>query len=609
MNGSPEPTSSDSVAGPRAVRRFLRLAGPVFGPAGAPGVRLMAAGLLGLTALQIVLQVRFNVWNRDFFDALEARNHAAFLAQMGVFALLAGGSMAVMIYQLYVKQLLQLAWRQWLTDRMVAAWLKDARHYQLTYVLDEGAENPDQRIAEDVRLATELAVEFAVGMLNAVLMFVIFIGVLWTLSGTLRFVLAGHAVALPGYMVWAALAYAALGSGATWLLGRSLVGLNMRRTGAEADFRFALTRLRENSESVALIRGEADEARGLATGFRRVAEAVKAVMRGQRRLMWLTSGYGMFGMVFPTLIASPQYFSGAVTLGGLMQIAGAFQQVQIALSWVVDNMGRIAEWQSSVARLLALHDAIGALDDLVADADEPTLTITEGDGSVLALRHIKIAYSDGSIVINDASAEILPGEGVLISGDSGTGKSTLIRTIAGVWPWGRGEIVLPPRATMMFMPQRPYLPLGTLRGALSYPAAPVAFDDAALQAALAATGLEQFAPRLDEDARWDKLLSLAEQQRLAFARLLLHRPAWVFMDEATSGLSDEDQALMMDRFRAELPTAALVSIGTRPGLERWHERTLNLSSAAGGARLELRRRAAPPPVPGVVGRLLRALRG
>jgi vitamin B12/bleomycin/antimicrobial peptide transport system ATP-binding/permease protein len=601
----PAPLPGDATR----LRSFLRLAGPFFAPGGGRRARLTAAALLALTMLQIAIQVRFNVWNRDFFDALERRDDDAFLRQMGVFALLAGMSMAVMIYQLYVKQLLQLSWREWLTQKLVAAWLKDARHYQLTYVLDEGADNPDQRIAEDARLATELAVEFAVGMLNAALMLVIFIGVLWGLSGTLRFVLAGQAVAIPGYMVWAALAYALLGSGLTWKLGGPLVGLNMRRTGAEADFRFALTRLRENSEAIALIRGEPDEAQGLVGAFQRVALAVKGVMRGQRRLMWLTTGYGMFGMVFPTLIASPQYFAGVVTLGGLMQIAGAFQQVQIALSWVVDNMGRIAEWQSSVARLLGLHAAIASLDELVADPNEPTLTITEGDGSRLAFRHVRIAYSDGTVVIADASAEILPGEGVLIDGESGAGKSTLMRTIAGVWPWGLGEIVLPPRDTMMFMPQRPYLPLGTLRAALAYPAPPVAFTEAALADALERTCLAELTPRLDEAARWDKLLSLAEQQRLAFARLLLHRPRYVFMDDATSGLNDAELLRMMDLFRAELPEAALISTGTRPGLERWHERTLKLTSDAAGARLELRRRTPPGPPPGLLARLLAALRG
>jgi putative ATP-binding cassette transporter len=591
MTASPDQAAVPDQGGGAVLRRFVRLAGPFLGREGTARARSTAALLLLLTLLQIGIQVRFNLWNRDFFNALEARDRDAFLFQMVVFAGLAISSMGVAIYQLYVKQLLQLAWRDWLTRRLVAAWLADARHYQLGYVMSEGAENPDQRIAEDARVATEAAVDFAVGILNAVLMFVIFIGLLWTLSGPLRLVLAGNEVVIPGYMVWAALFYALVGSGLTWLMGRPLVDLNVRRTGAEADFRFALTRLRESSESIALIRGEADEAKSLVNAFRRVAVTVKGVMRGQRRLMWLTSGYTMVAMVFPTLVASPQYFAGVITLGGLMQIAGAFQQVQIALSWFVDNFPRIAEWRSAVQRILALQEAIEDLDALAHDPEQSTLTVTEGDGSVLAFKDVQVAFSDGSVVISDASAEIFPGEGVLISGESGTGKSTLLRAIGGVWPWGSGEIVLPPREKMMFMPQRPYLPLGTLRSALSYPYPAGDFDEAAMQDALAKVGLEHLADRLSEDERWDRILSLGEQQRLAFARLVLHRPDWVFMDEATSALDEANQGRMMDLFRATLPDAALVSIGHRPGLEQWHERALTLVKKPDGARLVAKRRA------------------
>lgn len=610
MTASPDQAAAPEQGGGGVLRRFARLAGPFLGREGTLRSRSTAALLLALTLLQIGIQVGFNLWNRDFFNALEARDRDAFLFQMLVFAGLAISSMAVAIYQLYVKQLLQLAWRDWLTRKLVATWLADARHYQLGYVMGEGAENPDQRIAEDARVATEAAVDFAIGILNAVLMFVIFIGLLWTLSGPLRLVLAGTEVVIPGYMVWAALFYAVVGSGLTYLMGRPLVDLNVRRTGAEADFRFALTRLRESSESIALIKGEADEAKSLVNAFRRVAVTVKGVMRGQRRLMWLTSGYAMVAMVFPTLVASPQYFAGVITLGGLMQIAGAFQQVQIALSWFVDNFPRIAEWRSAVQRILALQEAIEDLDALAHDAEQSTLVVTEGDGSRLVFKGVQVAFSDGTVVIGDASAEILPGEGVLIAGESGTGKSTLLRAIGGVWPWGSGEIILPPREQMMFMPQRPYLPLGTLRSALSYPYPAGDFHEAAMQDALAKVGLEHLNERLAEDERWDKILSLGEQQRLAFARLVLHRPAWVFMDEATSALDEANQSRMMDLFRAVLPKATLISIGHRPGLEQWHERTLTLVKNPDGARLVAKRRAAPLPKRpgGIVGMLAGARR-
>jgi vitamin B12/bleomycin/antimicrobial peptide transport system ATP-binding/permease protein len=589
--------SGDGAALPEAVPAerpfadFFRLARAWLSAPDRGAARWLLVALLVLTLAQVVIQLRFNIWNRDFFNALDARDGGAFRHQVLVFLGLAALSMAVAVNQLYLKQLIQLRWREWLTAHLVDRWLHEGRQYQLE-MAGSLADNPDQRIAEDARTATELAVDFMTGLLTSVLMLSAFVGMLWTLSGALQFTLAGRDIEIPGYMVWAALLYAILGTTLTWLIGHPMVGLNVAHRTAEADFRFGLVRARESGEGIALIRGEADERRSLRDSFRTVAQRVRGLMRTQRNLMWLTSGYGALAMIFPTIVAAPGYFAGAITLGGLMQIGAAFAQVQIALNWFVDNFARIAEWRSAVVRLSTFGAALDDLDALADDPEQPTITLREGAKDRLEFREVQVAFANGTTVIADASAEIQAGERVLIRGESGTGKSTLFRAIGGLWPWGAGEIVTPPASDMMFMPQRPYLPLGTLRGALAYPAGAEAFDAEEVLAALAAVGLAPLSDRLDETERWDRVLSLGEQQRLGFARLLLHRPSWVFMDEATAALDEANQDAMMRLFIERLAGAALISIGHRPGLEAFHTRTLTLVRAEGGARL----RRPPRPV-------------
>ncbi|HZH45102.1 MAG TPA: ABC transporter ATP-binding protein/permease [Roseococcus sp.] len=553
--------------------------------------RWLVLALVVLTVGQVLVQMRFNLWNRDFFNALENRDGAAFRWQIVIFLGLAASAMAVAVYQLYTKQLIQLAWREWLTRHMLEAWLKDGRQYQLE-MAGEGADNPDQRIAEDIRVSVDLAVDFVGGLLTSSMMLVAFIGILWTISGPLHLGFMGVDATIPGYMVWAALLYAVIGTTLTLLVGRPMVANNIARTTAEADFRFGLTRARESGEGIALIRGEEDERRGLNKLFGNVRGALRKLMSSQRNLMWLTSAYGTLAMIFPTVVASPAYFAGAITLGGLMQIGAAFGQVQGALSWLVDSYPRIAEWRSAVTRMVTFREVVEELDALVSDPTQPTIAVSEGTADSLVFRNLEVAFANGTTVINGANAEIKAGERVLIQGESGTGKSTLFRAIGGLWPWGAGEISTPPRESMMFMPQRPYLPLGTLKGALSYPADPNTYSDEDCAAALIRVGLTQLPPRLDEEERWDRVLSLGEQQRLAFARLFLHKPAWIFMDEATAALDEKNQDAMMQLVLDELPESALVSIGHRPGLEAFHTRTLQLQRAEGGARL-----SKPPPRP------------
>ncbi len=550
----------------------------------------LTAGVIALTLLQIGVQIRFNLWHRDFFNALENRDQPAFMWQMLLFLGFAAASMTISVYQLYVKQLIQLRWRQWLTERLMERWMSSARHYQMERTGE--SENPDQRIAEDARVSVELLVEFFTGILNSVVMLTAFLGILWSISGPLYLGFMGIDASLPGYMVWAALVYALIGSSITYFVGRPLVGLNFNRTAKEADFRFGLVRARESGEGIALIGGETDERRGLKSLLDKVAVSVKNLMQGQRRLMWLTSAYWMLTGVFPTVVAAPAYFSGAITLGGLMQTSAAFGQVQSSLNWFVDNFPKIAEWRSSVERLLQFEYSLHAIEKMVKDPNQPTLLRTEGvepnGQEKLAFYNVQVAFADGTVVIQEASAEISPGERVLIKGESGSGKSTLFRAMAGIWPWGKGEIRMPPQDRVLFMPQRPYLPLGSLRAALAYPKSIEIATDEAVFPILEWVGLQQLQTRLNDVERWDQVLSLGEQQRLAFARLLLVKPSWIFLDEATAALDEKNQDAMMQLLTEKLPESAIISIGHRPGLERFHQRLLHLHREKDGAKMALR---------------------
>lgn len=581
------------------LRRFIALAAPYFTSEERWTAWLLTGGVVGLTLLQIAFAVRLNIWNRDFFNALEWRDWNAFLYQMGLFALLCLATMGVAVYQTYVKQLLQLRWRKWLNAKLVDQWLADGLHYQLTFI-GSSIDNPDQRISENVKHATEQAVEFSLGFFEKGVSLIMFIGILWTVSGALEFTLMGHAFEIPGYMVFAALLYAGIGSVLTFFVGKPIVSANLRQNATEADYRFSLVRLRENSEAVAMIRGERDENRTLTRYFGDVMASTMGLMRAQRRLMWLTSFYASVGIVYPTLVASPRFFAGAITLGVLMQITAAFGQVQTSLNYFVDNYPRIAEWRSHVERLLEFEDALNSSGEATHESGEVTTIVlsdcaTEGCEEELDFENLQLTTSEGNVVIEDANSRIAKGERVLLTGPSGSGKSTLFRAIAGLWPWGVGRIVVPERRCMMFMPQRPYLPLGSLRAALTYPASPRRFSTKALKDALKRCHLEHLLARLDDQERWDRVLSVGEQQRLAFCRVLLHKPDWIFMDEATSALDEEMQQSVMALFDKELSRTTIVSIAHRPGMEAFHNRTMKLVMAEEGARLVTKR--APRPAP------------
>jgi len=486
--------------------------------------------------------------------------------------------------QLHLKRRLQMNWRIWLSHTTVHRWLHSGRQYQLGLLADE-IDNPDGRIAEDIRVSTEFAVEFAASILQCVLQLITFLGVLWTLSGDFRITLFGAERNIPGYMVWCAVAYALIGSLLTYALGRGLIDAGNVRQGREADFRSVLTRAREHAEGIALLRGEDDERERLRGSLFDLRSAWNRQTFGQGNLSLRTSSLAYLAPIVPLIVALPRYLSGQIQLGGLMQTAQAFSSVQWALSWLIDNFPKFAEWRASTNRVVHLHEALADLEESHELADHQRIKLHEPtESDLLVMRELGLTRPSGETLVAEAEIEIGRPERVLIRGQSGSGKSTIMRAVAGVWPWGRGDIHLP-RGTIMFMPQKPYFPLGTLREALYYPKAPEGISDDVLKDTLHKVGLDHLRDRLDETERWDLILSGGEQQRVAFSRTLVHKPDWIFMDEATSALDEAGQEMVMKLLIEELPETSIVSIGHRPGLEAFHTRELTLEPGEQGARL------------------------
>jgi putative ATP-binding cassette transporter len=556
----------------------------------APGHRLVAwvltAGMVVFGIINVGIALWLNLWNRDFFNALEKRDTSLLAEQLYILAAIvvsAGVSVAI---HLHIRRRLQIYWRGWLTQVTARLWLHAGRQYQLGLLADE-CDNPDGRIAEDIRVSTELAVEFAQTILQCILQLITFLSVLWALSGELPVRVGTMEFSLPGYMVWAAVLYALFGSILTYALGRGLIEAGNIRQGREADMRSVLIRARENAEGIALMRGEADERGRLQEAMGDLRNAWHTQTRGQGSLALLTSSLAYLAPVVPLVVALPRYLGGELQLGGLMQTAQAFSNVQWALSWLIDNFPRFADWRASIDRVVHLHHALHDLEDTIETPHGEHIEVTPGDSDRLVLREVGLSRPDGEALVAEAEVEIQPGERVLIRGQSGSGKSTIMRAIAGVWPWGRGSVQLP-KGRIAFMPQKPYFPLGTLREVMLYPETPEHVDDEDLREALHQVGLDHLRGRLGDEERWDQILSGGEQQRVAFARVLIQRPHWVFMDEATSALDDPGQANVMRLLAEELPDTAVVSIGHRPGLEAFHTRELVLEPGDEGAQLRAR---------------------
>lgn len=559
---------------PRArgsARAYWRLAGAYWtGPTAFQAWSLTLISLL-LVVGNIVVQYGINLWNRAFFNALEQHDHSFVYKAIAIFLALAFAAALVAVLQLVFRMRLQIRWRQWLTRHLVGQWLSEQRFYRLSIAAPD-LDSPEFRIAEDAKVATEPVVDFGYGITNAVLTAAVFFGVLWSASGSAE--LFGWRI--PGFMVYAAIIYSIVMSASMVLFGRALIGRIEQRNQSEAQLRYEMGRVRENAESIAMVGGADDEVKGLEGTMQQVSAAWTQVVSRQAWLTWLMGGNGVMAPVLPLLLAAPNYLSGEITLGALTQSAAAFVQVQVALNWLVDNYSRIAEWLASAGRVTGLWTAFSDLDASVGTAENARITIEDSPDDNIHLDDLAVAQHDGRTMIDEADTTITKGQKVLLMGESGTGKSTLIRAIAGLWPWGSGRVQLPAGAKIAFLPQRPYMPLGTLRQVLCYPDDGGTYADETLQQALQRCGLKRLIPRLGEEERWDKVLSGGEQQRIGFARLLVLQPDIVIMDEATAALDAASQDTMMELFRDELGDVTLISVGHRVELEDYHDRKLTL---------------------------------
>ena len=575
----------------RGIRPFLkdawRLARPYFMTS---EQRWSARGLLAAIVLMnltlVGLSVVLSFWRREFYNALQDKDWTAFLELLFLYRPTASGIMpgfcevaavhiVLAVYSVYLNQLLQIRWREWLTKQFLAEWLADRAYYNMGLTADRaaaGTDNPDQRVAEDLRDFCQMSLSLTLDLLSNIVSLCSFIGILWGLSGAVE----AFGIPIPGYMVWVALAYALVGTMLTHFVGRPLSILNFRQQRVEADFRYALMRIRENMESIALYCGEQEESVTLRERFAGVIENWYQIMVRTKLLNSLVNGYGQIAVIFPIVVAAPRYFAGAMQLGGLMQTVGAFGSVQGSMSWFVDSYSSIAQWRAIVERLSTFHAAI-----VKARAESHGgFTASESPSGVVRLTDITMSLPDGTTLLDHANLTFTAGHSVVIAGRTGSGKSTLFRVLAGIWPFGHGEVAVPPRS--FFLPQRPYIPLGTLRHVITYPNAMDAFTEDRIAQALEDAGLPQLRDRIDSDDNWPTRLSGGEQQRIALARALLARPDWIFLDEATASLDPEAESGLYGILRQRLPDTTLVSIAHRPSVAGFHESKLIFTRTSSG---------------------------
>jgi putative ATP-binding cassette transporter len=562
-----------------SAREFTRIAVPYFRSEDRRAGRALLLAVIALQLFQVWLNVRFNAWYKTFYDALQNKDWDTFIWQLGVFTLLAAFFIVSAVYQIYLQQWLQIRWRRWLTNRYLGRWLGNGTHYRMR-LKGDSADNPDQRIADDIKQFINNTLDIGISLLGSIVTLISFVVILWNLSATTPLVIGSQSFNIPGYLVWAALIYAIIGTWVTHLVGKPLVKLNFDQQRYEADFRFSLVRLRENAEEVTLLSGEPAEKERLLDRFGRVVGNWYGIMQRTKRLTFLTAGYSQVAIIFPFIVVSPLYFAGSMMLGGLMQIASAFGQVQGALSFFVKAYSDIADWKAVLNRLAGFDASMDWARSL--DTAAPRVQHVADGGTALVADDLTVSLPSGEEIVRASDLEIAPGERVLVTGPSGSGKTSLFRALGGVWPFGAGIVRIPKEAKLLVLPQRPYLPLGTLRGALAYPGSVEAFTPAEIDDVLRATGLGDVNDSLDEIAYWADRLSMGEQQRLSIARALLQRPDWLFLDEATSALDEPAEAMLYRLLLERLPHAAIVSIGHRSSLVMFHERFLALKSDGKG---------------------------
>ena len=561
-----------------------RLAHPYFFSEDRKAGRILLAGVILIELSLVAINVMINRWQNTFYNALQDRDWDAFIAQLIIYTLLGATYVVLYAYQLYLQQWLQIRWRAWMTRRYVDHWLTGSNHYRMQ-LLGDAADNPDQRIAEDIKMFAEKTISIGIRVLGATVSFLSFVVVLWVLSAEAPLQLFGYEVSIPGYLVWAAVVYAVIGTALAHWIGKPLINLNFTQQRYEADFRFNLVRVRENSEQIALLKGEPAEDGRLQHRFSFVVTNWRAIMSRTKRLMLFTASYGQVSTMFPFILAGPAYFAGKIQLGALMQTASAFNSVREALSIFVDVYRELAEWRAVIARLDGFDAAIVQAQAIaVAPA---AIEVRPRDGTrAITIGDLLVRLPNGQPLVAAEALAIEPGgDSVLVTGPSGAGKSTLFRTIAGIWPFGSGTVRVPAGARVMVMPQRPYFPVATLAEAVAYPAAPGTFPPGRIAATLQAVGLPALVERLAEEAHWNRMLSPGEQQRLGIARALLHNPAFLFLDEATASLDEPSEAMLYRLLQERLPDATLVSIGHRTTLRAFHRRHFVLTPHAGIHRL------------------------
>ncbi|MBV8121380.1 MAG: ABC transporter ATP-binding protein/permease [Alphaproteobacteria bacterium] len=535
----------------------------------------LLAAVVGLNLFSVWLNVRFNTWNKDFYDALQEYHWSEFWYQFGIFGVLAFAMIVDAVYSLYLRQILHIRWRRWLTDHYLHNWLDNQNYYRLQ--LNQAVtDNPDQRISDDIDSFATMTIGLSLGLLNALVTLLSFLTILWVLSGALTIPLGGgRTFSIPGYMVFAALIYSAGGTLLTRWIGNPLVRLTFDQQRYEADFRFSLVRLRENAENVAFYGGEAREFDTFQSRFKRIIANWWGIIKRRKKLTWFTTGYAQLAIVFPFIVAAPRYFNHVIQLGGLMQIASAFGQVQDSLSFIVTSYTEIAQYQAVVQRLSGFR---ARMEEIAADRRVPQPIAIERGGQGVEVDTLHLDLPDGRPLREDLALSVGSGDALLVTGPSGAGKSTLLRAVAGLWPFGRGRIRLA-GGTTLFLPQRPYLPLGTLADAIAYPRAAAELPREGIADALRAVGLAHLIDRLDEEGNWAQRLSVGEQQRLAFARVLLARPEIVFLDEATSALDEAAEMSLYRLLREASWQPTIVSVGHHGTLHRYHDTIIDLAPA------------------------------